>query len=69
MPKKLIPKPCPFCGVRYRGECITMKGKAERFECPNCGAMGPFPADQRRGKAQSYYDKLTISAWNLRVKD
>jgi hypothetical protein len=60
-------KPCPFCGRQYRGKCVTMRGSAERFECPRCGALGPFPrAEGRRGRGQAFYGRLTIEAWNRR---
>lgn len=62
--------PCPFCGYRYRGLEITTCGFSERFECPNCGALGPFPSS-KKGTAnlkQAEYDRATIEAWNRRVR-
>lgn len=49
-----------------------MKGRAEPFECPRCGALGPFPKDgkpgyQKAGQPQAYYDRLCLEAWNRRV--
>lgn len=65
-------KPCPFCGRTYLGSEITQDGAARRFECPRCGALGPFPNSAKariKGKPQKYYDKLTLEAWNRRVCD
>lgn len=60
------PLPCPFCGHEYRGKNFTRMGKADPFECPKCGAQGPFPAPASRpaGKPQSFYDEHTVKAWN-----
>lgn len=62
--------PCPFCGKRYRGKEITYQGKAQRFECYHCGALGPFPSQKAYvvRKPQSFYDKYTIEAWNRRAE-
>lgn len=68
--KNLKPKPCPFCGKQYKGKEMTMMGCASRFECPYCGAQGPFPLPktlQAKFKPQEYYDNLTVAAWNQRA--
>lgn len=67
------PLPCPFCGFRYRGSCFTTMGRAEKYECPDCGAEGPFPQDgkpgyQKAGQPQAYYDRLSIEARNRRAE-
>lgn len=68
---KLIIKPCPFCGRKYRGKIFAYAGLATRFECSSCGAKGPFPGmgdgkKQKTNMDQEYYDKITLKAWNTR---
>lgn len=60
--------PCPFCGKTYKGRYITYVDRAASFECPSCGAEGPYPDYKKNkpGKSQKYYDRLTIEAWNKR---
>lgn len=61
--------PCPFCGKKYKGLNVTMHMETRKFECPFCGAEGPFPQNPKQFDKQKYFDIQTIKAWNTRKKD
>jgi len=58
-------RPCPFCGYRYKGLSIVGPGNS-RFECAECGALGPFPEKATKGPKLAP-DRAAIIAWNRRV--
>lgn len=68
--EKVKLKPCPFCGKTYRGKYICGP-TPERFECPSCGAKGPFPdlSQWRDWMKPSSAARLTVAAWNRRAQD
>lgn len=71
---KIKLKPCPFCGYQYKGTAISFNGKATPFDCPDCGAEGPYinmgkgNRNIKVGMPQKYYDELSAKAWNTRAE-
>jgi len=64
---KLKVLPCPFCGHQYKGNVFSHADYPSSFECPECGAEGPYPEQPKNMKAKDY-DYLCINAWNRRVE-
>lgn len=59
-------RPCPFCGRKVNTKASKLVPSLETrincFECPRCGAYGPF-ADNNK-KTQYEYWESALKRWN-----
>jgi Lar family restriction alleviation protein len=62
-------KPCPFCGHQYKGKMIANHHGPSPFDCPSCGAEGPYLDHGKWKKAKTIRQKnrVCIEAWNRRA--